>query len=173
MSEIWFFLKKEKIKWLFFFYIILIFIGIPAIIFSLTFNDINYNTRVSIVELGLIGGAGSALTGCCIFYLRKLYKASINKEMSVPITEEQEYRQMGIFAYYALRPLFSIVFSLLIHIILRSSAHVITVKGTQLDDGFVYLSMFLSFFAGFASGDVITYIEEKSKDLVNAAFTSH
>jgi hypothetical protein len=170
MSEIWFYLTLKKIKWLFAYFIILIFIGIPIIIFSLIYDESNCFITLTIAEVALIGGMATAVTGCSIFYLRKLYKCSINKEMSSPINEEQKYRELGIFVYYALRPLFSIVFSLLIHIILRSSAHIITVKGTQLDEGFVFTSMFLSFFGGFAAGDVITYIEEKSKELVATAF---
>jgi len=170
MSQEWFFLSRRKIKWLFSYYIVLNIISIPTIIFALIYNKHDYVLELSVVEVALIGGIGTAITGCSIFYLRKLYKACINKEMNVPISDDEKNRELGIFAYFFLRPIFAIVFSILIDIVLRSSVDVITVKDAQLDEGFVYLSMFLSFFAGFAAGDVITYVEAKSKELITSAF---
>ena len=125
---------------------------------------------MSISLISIIGGFGTALIGSSIFYLRKLYKSSINNEISSPTNEDEKIKELGARTYYYLRPLFAIGFSILIHIALKSSVHIITVKETRLDEGFIYLTMFLSFFAGFAAGDLITYIEGKSVEWVTNTF---
>lgn len=170
MAHDWYFLSLRKIKWLMAYYIVLIIIGLPGMILCLLHESFNYDC-LDIVELGLIGGAGSALTGCSIFYLRKLYKSCINQDMNNPNNELDKIRELGIYAYFFLRPLFAIIFSLLVHLILRSSVDVIAAPSTKLSEGFIYLSIFLSFFVGFAAGDVVTYIENKSKELGTSIFS--
>ena len=86
--------------------------------------------------------------------------------MSIPVNDDHEIREIGVYFYFFLRPLFALAFSILIHVALKSSVNIITVKETILDEGFIYLNMFLSFFAGFAAGDLLTYIEKISKELV-------
>ena len=56
--------------------------------------------------------------------------------------------------------------SILIHISLKSSVNFITVKEAIIDNGFIYLNMLLSFIGGFATGSMITFIEEKSKKVI-------
>jgi hypothetical protein len=56
---------------------------------------------------------------------------------------------------------------------LRSGIHIITLPETQLSEGFVYLSLILSFFAGFSAGDTITLLESKGKDFVEKAFNNY
>lgn len=170
MQKEWLILSRQKIKWLIGYYIILFFFGIGLTIFSLLYENITLPFVMSISLISIIGGFGTALIGSSIFYLRKLYKACINKEMSSPTNEDEKLRELGVCAYYYLRPLFAIGFSILIHVALKSSVHIITVKETRLDEGFIYLTMFLSFFAGFAAGDLITYIEDKSVELVTKTF---
>lgn len=139
-------------------------------LFALLQESMQIPFVMTISVISVIGGFGTALIGSSTFYLRKIYKASINKEMKSPTNEDEKVRELGIFAYYYLRPLFAIGFSILIHIALKSSVHIITVKETRLDEGFVYLTLFSSFFAGFAAGDLITYIEEKSVEWVTKTF---
>jgi len=152
-------MSLKAIKWLLYYYTSLLFIGIIITICALLYDSIVLPINVSFTMVSLLGGIGTALIGSTIFYLRKLYKSCINNEMSNPISDEDKIRELGINAYYYLRPLFAIAFSILIHIALKSSVQIITVKETRLDDGFIYITMFVSFFAGFAAGDLITYIE--------------
>ena len=170
MTKDWFILSRQKIKFLLGYYIILFIIGLILTLFALLQESIQMPFTMTISLISVIGGFGTALIGSSTFYLRKIYKASINKEMSSPTNEDERVRELGIFAYYFLRPLFAIGFSILIHIALKSSVHLITVKETRLDEGFIYLTLFLSFFAGFAAGDLITYIEEKSAEWVTKTF---
>lgn len=115
----------------------------------------------------MIGGEGTALLGSTIFYMRKLYKSAINDIVTEPITAKEKTNETGLFFYYLLRPIFAIVFSVLIHIGLKASVAIVTVEESELDVGMVYLTMLLSFFIGFAAGDVITKLELISKDIAN------
>jgi len=123
--------------------------------------------KLNITLLSLIGGIGMALLGSTIFYLRKLYKSAINNILNAPKTENDEIKETGLYFYYFLRPIFSIVFAVLIHIGLKASVAIVTVKESNLDEGMIYLTMIISFFIGFASGDVITKLESISKEVVN------
>ncbi len=170
MQTNWFFLSREKIKCLLTYFILLNVIGITLTLFALIYESVNLPFTLTVSIIAIIGGFGTALIGSSVFYMRKLYKSSINKEMEIPTTDKHKIRELGIFSYYLLRPLFALGFSLLIHITLKSSVHIITVKETRLDEGFLYLSMFLSFFSGFAAGDLITYIESKSEEWITKTF---
>src|SRR5690554_3746795 len=99
--------------------------------------------------------------------MRKLYKSAINDIVTEPITAKEKTNETGLFFYYLLRPIFAIVFSVLIHIGLKASVAIVTVEESELDVGMVYLTMLLSFFIGFAAGDVITKLELISKDIAN------
>lgn len=161
----WYKLSNKKLKYLFRYYIILFFIGIVISALSLLFETIDID--FSVTGIALLGGSGCALIGSTIFYLRKLYKSCINIEFTEPNDDNDFKREIGVYYYYYLRPYFSIGFSIFIHITLKASVAIISVKESVLSEGFIYLVMFLSFFGGFASGDLLTLIESKSKDIVS------
>ncbi len=165
MHKEWFKLSNKKLKHLFRYYIVLFLIGIVISVLSLLFETININWTVT--GVALLGGCGCALIGSTIFYLRKLYKSCINIEFSEPIDDDDSKKEIGVYYYYYLRPYFSIGFSIFIHVTLKASVAIISVKESVLSNGFIYLVMFFSFFGGFASGDLLTLIEAKSKDVVS------
>ncbi|RIV21255.1 hypothetical protein DYU11_17705 [Fibrisoma montanum] len=170
MNKDWFILSVEKISSLINYYIFLFFVGLVLSLTALLYESYFHCFRVTISLASIVGGFGTALVGSSIFYLRKIYKASINKEMRQPSNEDEKIRELGMYTYFYARPMFAIGFSLLIHISLKSGVNIVTVKETQLEIGFIYLSMFLSFFAGFASGDILTYIETKSSEWATKTF---
>lgn len=163
-------LSRKKVKQLTNYYVILLIVGIIMTVAALLHDSFEAYITISVSLVSIIGGIGTAMLGNTIFYLRKLYKSCINADISEPATEDDLTREIGISAYYFLRPLFAIAFSLLIHITLKSSVHIITVKESTLSEGFIYLTMFFSFFAGFATGDIITYVERKSNDIITNVF---
>lgn len=165
-----FILSKIKTRNLIVYYFILLVIGIIISSFALLHESIKWTNQLTISTIAILGGFGSALLGSTIFYLRKLYKASLNNELSNPQNEADYFKQLGIFSYYFFRPVFSLVFSLLIHIVLKSSVHIVTVNETKLGEGFIYLLMFLSFFGGFASGDLLDFIDLKRKTWITKPF---
>lgn len=163
MENTYFKLSRNKLKGLLFYFGILLLIGLLATIFAINYESFTY--KFNITQISLIGGFGTALIGSTIFYMRKLYKSAINNTITEPTTDKEKTNETGLFFYYSLRPIFAIAFSLLIHIGLKASVAIITVKESELDVGMVYLTMIISFFIGFAAGDVITKLEEISKEI--------
>lgn len=170
MEKDWFKLSKKNINLLIGYYVTLLIIGLSSTIIILLYNSINFSFEPTISFLSIAGGIGTSLFGCTIFYLRKLYKSCINSEMKAPTSDEDLVREIGVRAYFFLRPVFAIAFSILIYIALQANIHIVAVKETTLSDGFIYMTMFLSFFAGFASGDLINYFESKSAEIVTRIF---
>lgn len=175
MRQDFFKLSKKEIKGLMIYYFIILIISIVIIIPSILFESIKHQLsfEISISAISIIGGIGTALCGSAIFYLRKLYKSSININSEGSFTNIEQISGMGYYAYFFLRPWFAIVFSILIHIVLKSGIHVITLPETQLSEGFIYLSLILSFFAGFSAGDAITLLESRGKDFIEKAFNNY
>ncbi len=170
MKKRWLKLSRRNIYGLIVYYIVLLLIGFALTLITLlneTFETID-NSKITL--LAILAGFGTALLGSTMFYLRKIYKSCINAEMENPNSEEDKIRQIGILSYYYLRPLFALLFSLIFHIALKESVNLVTLNETSLNYTFIYLMAFVSFFAGFASGDLITYFEAKSAEISKKAF---
>lgn len=156
----WYKLSDKQFWSLIIYYAILLVIGL-IICYNVLLYETLY-TNSPLTKVALWGGIGTSVIGCTIFYLRKLYKAAINNRFMAPIDTLEKTRSYGVFLYYFLRPLFAVCFAFLIHISIKSSVAIITVEEPVLDKGFVYLILFVSFFAGFGSGDILTILEKKT-----------
>ena len=106
MVKEWYKLSNEKLHFLFRYYIILFFVGIATTIIALLHESIGLSFSVTVISL--IGGIGCSLIGSTVFYLRKLYKSCINLEFIKPTVEDDFKREIGVYYYYFLRPIFSI-----------------------------------------------------------------
>lgn len=168
--ELFFILSRNKIKFLFFYFSTLLIIGITLSALSLNYEIFLRDQTITIISL--IGGVGTALMGATIYYMRKLYKCSIKSIFSNPKDDNGKIREMGLFAYYLLRPVFSIIFSIIFHIALKASVSIVTVKETNLDTGMIFLTMIFSFFIGFSAGDIIDKLEFYSKEFIDKAIRS-
>jgi len=173
MKKVWFKLSKKNINFLIGYYVTLLIISLSLTIIILLNKSIDLSFEPTISFLSIAGGIGTSLIGCTMFYLRKLYKSCINSEMKAPTSDEDLVREIGVRAYFFLRPIFAIVFSILIYIVLQANIYIVAVKETTLADGFIYMTMLLSFFAGFASGDLISYFESKSAEIVTKIFNKN
>lgn len=111
------------------------------------------------------------LFGSSIFYIRKLYKACINLDLVEPKSNEDSIRQSGIIFYFVLRPIFSIGFGLLLYLSMKIGLNTLIIS-PNLNEGFIYVCMFFSFFIGYSSGDVIDKFEKLGKNIVDNSFTT-
>jgi hypothetical protein len=164
-KNIWFKLSLKSIQALRIYYFIVFAIGLIGLGFFFFF--ILPLAGILIFQKSLIASIFIALTGSTVFYHRKLYKACINLDLTIPTTEEDSIREKGVKTYFILRPLFSIIFALLFNIILIIGIKISTEQTFQLTEGFIYTNLFFSFFAGFSSGDIIDKLEEKGANIVN------
>jgi len=165
-------LSHNCILTLFVFYTLFILVGLALSALGIL-HEYTFLKDYPIIIIALFGSFGISLMGSSIFYSRKLYKHSINPDISFPLTEKDKLKQTGIFMYFFLRPLFSICFALLIILGFKVSITIISVKDETLNTGFIYLTMFLSFFAGFSSGDILSVLEEIGKRRMEKFFVSH
>ena len=155
----WFKLSYRSIVSLFIFYGLFLLTGLSLSIIVIL-HEYSFIRAYPILLKAVFGSFGISLVGSSLFYSRKLYKASISREVSFPETTEDSLRQLGVFMYFLLRPVFALCFSLLIILFFKVSLLIVSVKDQTFNDGFIYLSMFLSFFAGFSSGDILQVLEE-------------
>jgi hypothetical protein len=167
MEKSIFILSRKKLKILFVYFLFLILIGFIFTVFSLC-NEIIPCIK-SITLYSLVGGIGTSLLGSSIFYLRKLYKSAIQSIISSPETEIHKLNETGLYIYYLLRPIFAVTFSVIVHIGFKASVSIVSVKEANLDTGLIYVTMIISFFVGFAAGDVITKLENISKEITDKA----
>lgn len=67
--------------------------------------------------------------------------------------------RLGTVVYYLARPLFAVGFSLLLVIGLLSGMTLVSKEGIELNQNFVYMTMFLSFYVGFLTGRFVKNLE--------------
>ena len=114
------------------------------------------------IELAFIGSAAMASQGSSVFYIRKLYKSVLSDLLTTDGNGDSQWlmKAMATFVYFFARPLFSVAFSLLLVIGVKSGLILSGGAQNELGYGFVQLTMFLSFFVGFLSGRFVRQLEE-------------
>ena len=167
----WFIFTTKKAYRILIYYVILFLI---SLFLSLTgiLNE-TFFTNFSMTGKVVLSSIGFAISGSVIFYSKKIYKACINLDFTSSSTDGDKIREFGISAYFIFRPLFSIVFSFLLILSLKLGVKIVTVSEVSLNNGFIYLTSFLSFFCGYASGDILDVFEKKGKGIVNKIFNKY
>lgn len=153
---------------LFGYYFVVLIIGIFLAVLALL-PDIVYEKEKSVLHLAIVGSVGMAANGAAIFYIRKLYKLCFADSLNTVGGENTYARRLGTIVYFIGRPLFSIGFSILVVIGLRSG-FLLTLEGpAELNDGFIYMAMFFSFFVGFLSGRFVKQLEQSGERVIENA----
>jgi hypothetical protein len=165
----WFKLTYRSICRLYYYYGSLIFIGLALTTFFLL-NTTKRFIPLSILSSALLAAMGMSLLGCSISYIRKLYKSSINLDISFPTeSDEDKIRHQGLVAYFVLRPIFAVGSAILLIVIFKSEISLMA-KCNDLSDEFVYISAFFAFFSGYSIGDIIDLFEHKGKEIIKKIF---
>ncbi|WP_316347710.1 hypothetical protein [Desulfuromonas acetoxidans] len=155
-------------KWVLFilaYYTLLFFLGIYNSYNVLMVAD--YSPDKS--SLSIVGSMSMAISASSIYYIRKLYKLCFVCDLSYEYSTEISFKKMGTIFYFLTRPFYAIIFSLLVVIGIKSGM-ISAVKKIEFDSGFVYITMFLSFYVGFLSGNFIKILEEKGKKQLEKFF---
>ena len=159
------FISKTFIVVIFFYYFLIFLFGNCLAIISLAPNLI-FESQIEILLRSLIGSPGMACIGSSIFYIRKIYKSCIQQKFIIDEVDNYRILRFGTMIYYLARPLFAIGFSILIVIGIKSGSMLTSKSTIILDDGFLYLTMFFSFFVGFSTGQFIKSLEAKSNKIM-------
>jgi len=125
---------------------------------------VNESSGVELLSRALFASAGMAILGNSIYYIRKLYKACIQERIDA--TGGTSLARIGAAVYYFSRPLFSLGFAILIVVGTMSGDLLVSGRKDITSESFIHVCMFLSFFAGFAAGNFIKYLEFKSDSVI-------
>ncbi len=157
-SERKLYITKNWVISLFIYYSILFFVGGVGA-FEVLLNRMH---DLSILEAAILGSTSISLCASAIAYIRKLYKLCFSYSSEQENADQLSLKQLGTLFYFFTRPFFGLLFSLLI-VIGFNAGMILSTRNIELDSGFVYVTMFFSFYAGFLSGDFIKKLEEKGK----------
>lgn len=160
------YLTNSWITCLFLYYFITLVFGFLLSLLALQPEHFFTNNN-NILRLSIIGSIGMALNGSAIFYIRKLYKLCFAENLKLDGPSNTYVRRLGTVIYFFARPLFSVGFSILVVIGLQSGFMLTSSKPLELNSGFVYLTMFLSFFVGFLSGKFIKKLENSGDKILD------
>lgn len=129
----------------------------------------NFVTDNSI--LSLLGSLGMSIVGATTYYIRKIYKYCIGGIITSPADNESDkLHQLGVTAYFIIRPIFALGLSLLVVIGLKAGILTMANNKPNLSEGFIYSSMFISFFCGFSSGDLLEILEKSGNKIFSKIF---
>lgn len=160
----WFRLTYNNAKSLFVYLILLLIISVVLTLLVVVDNAVLMD-NITILNRSFLGAIATSLLGATIFYSRKLYKACINLDMTIPQNETDKFRQLGIVHYFVLRPLFAIGLAILTVLLIKSGIYVMTDNAT-IKENFVFIVMVICFFVGYSAGDFIDVLEVRGKKVV-------
>jgi hypothetical protein len=165
------YLTNGWITALFIYYFFIFLSGIVLAVSSLV-PGVIYEASPPILHLALIGSIGMSSNGSAIFYIRKLYKLCFRENLRIDDKENTYIRRLGTIIYFFCRPLFAIGFSLLVVIGLKSGFMLTSTKQIELNDGFIFLTMFISFFVGFLAGRFVKKLEVSGDKILGKVIMS-
>lgn len=160
----WFKLSKESTLFLFIYYLLLLLAGIFFLINQLSSQT--FIKTIDIFEKSLWISINSSILGATVFYIRKLYKSCINQDVVSPVSNEDKIRQIGVFFYFFLRPIFSVVFSIIVLVVIKAGISILS-SSKLLTADFFYFTIIISFFVGYSSGDLVDKFEEVGKKIID------
>lgn len=160
------YISKCWIKFIFFYYFIIFILGNIISLIALS-PVILFSCQIQILHRALIGGSGMACIGSSIFYIRKIYKSCMQLKFITSTTPDSDVQRFGTVVYYLARPFFAVGFSILVVIGIKSGSMLASKNPVDLDEGFLYLTMFTSFFIGFSTGKFIKKLENKSQKVID------
>lgn len=145
-------LTKPAIKFLFVYYVI----GLLITTYFCYYILIDYHTS-DFLQKAIFGSFSISFVGAFMYYIRKLYKHCIRDD--IQISKGIDLREFGSLIYFLIRPIFAGIFSVLIVLAISEGLIKISTKEAEFGDGFVHISMLISFFVGFTSGQFIRKME--------------
>jgi amino acid transporter len=101
---------------------------------------------------------GGSLASSGAFYIRKLYK-ELFSQSAAEQRETNSQERMATFFYFFSRPLFSILFAVIVVLTFSAFIHATTNHGTKVSIGFVLVSALLSMYGAAATGRIVERLE--------------
>ncbi|WP_290459763.1 hypothetical protein [Romboutsia ilealis] len=166
---------------LYIYYTILTVLGIFLFFFVTIVNNLGYDpfklfsafispnvsgdSTINFYNLAFIGSISSSLLGSSVSYIRKIYKMSLGNHFS---NSQASYSEnFGSMLYFIYRPIFAIIFSLIIFLAIKIGIIPILNIDSQISSSTVDICMFISFFVGLNAGKLLNVLEKGGNKLVD------
>jgi hypothetical protein len=159
------YITKKWVMGIFIYYLSIFLVGCTGSIYVLALDgaiDLNHFQRA------LLGAMSISLAAASASYIRKLYKLCFNFSSEQNDDDQLFLKRLGTVVYFIVRPMFSVLFAILVVTGMRSGIILSTSPEIAIDEGFVYLTMVSSFYIGFLSGDFIKKLESKGKEKLDS-----
>ncbi|MBP5591541.1 hypothetical protein J6Y50_06800 [bacterium] len=158
-------LSTKKVIFLFIYYVLILISGIFCSVIVITNLKSEFTIEQLIKYTILISFSMSTML-CSIQYIRRLYKACIDER----IKNTTSHGEIGNLIYFLLRPVFALVFTIVMIVSLLSGMFIVTGSLDYIiNEKFLYLCAILSSFIGFSPGrllDKFETIAEKEIDKI-------
>lgn len=161
-------LTKKKTIFLFAYFGLFLLTGIITLVIIMIRNQYQEN----IIPNTIMASFSSCGALCSMQYIKRLYKACLQGRIKESQkTKGNEFKELGNFVYFLLRPLFALTFVLILIFSLRSG--LIVLAGTNIDiinEKFLYICALASACIGYSVGNVLDRFEQFSTKKVNRTF---
>lgn len=117
----------------------------------------------NMLQLSIIGSATTGLLGGAISYIRKLYLVGIENRLKNNFCFIEA---AGTILYFIIRPLFSVVLTVIIMLGFAVGIFSFFVGGGVLTHNFINFSMVVSFFLGVSNGKLMDKLNEIGNNFV-------
>ena len=159
----WMEISEKAVLRVFIYYCFVLVAGLIGSTWAIYVNHCAEDRSEKIV-VAIVGSLSMAAVGSAIFYIRKLYKALIQGKISKIV--KNKLRSIGTIIYLIIRPIFSLGFSILVVVGVNAGMLSMVDQNIELNEGFVNVCMFISFFCGFSSGNFIKSLEKRGTSLI-------
>jgi len=162
-ADLQYVLSRSGIKILTGYYIAIIVVSmvisiwVMSISISIQAESILFYTGISTISV--------AAMLCCLQYLKRLYKACIDKRI-VPPEPADDVRTIGNFLYFALRPFYAMAFAVVADFALLSGVIIVSSAEIVINNRFMYLCIIISSIIGFSIGKVLDVFETISENKI-------
>ena len=115
----------------------------------------------------LIASTSAAVAFSSLYDIRKLYKDSLQNKIAESGADANWFKYFGTVLYYLGRPLFAALFSLLVFLGSKLSVLFMTAQGTAITEGFFYVNVIASCYAGILTGRLVKQLEAQAEHQIN------
>lgn len=146
-------------------YYVLLFLIAIAVFAGTIFVEYTSCLPIKSMPLAIIGCSATSLLGSVIYYIRKIYRASIHDKIK-PKDEINSIQKWGTMLYFFIRPIFAMIITVIIVLGLSVGVFAFFITGGTLSETFVNFTMVIAFFLGFSNGILVDKLSKIGNNFI-------
>jgi|GEM_PF-2276977 len=168
LTSVWAKLKKRDYFIICVYLVCLILIGITVTILIFIFDVFNLCDSTIGLKAVFLKGIPIEITVNAIYYLRRLYKKSINSEI-VFIDDYEDASSYGVLIYIFTRPVFGVLFYFLASVLFEDLINSVVRDVANINGALNPWIVLLAVYVGHTTGNIIDIINDKASKIMKAA----